>query len=253
MDSIRAVIADDEPAARRKLRRMLDAFAFIDIVAEAPDGDAALQLICEHKPDVAFLDIEMPEMTGMEVAKRAAASNVHIVFVTAYDHFAVKAFETQAVDYLLKPVSADRLARCIERIEKGARTGRPAPDHVEGHSPITQLTIRHGAAVRIVEYDHIAWLESVHGYCRVWLSESGQLVHKQNSLISDISLAQTSSILPEAQFLRASRSTIINAELVVSHCTAKRQMSVVLDGFKNQPIAVSRRNASLLRQRWAPR
>ncbi|MDE0931045.1 MAG: LytTR family DNA-binding domain-containing protein, partial [Halioglobus sp.] len=113
--------------------------------------------------------------------------------------------------------------------------------------------IRHGAAVRIVEHDHIAWLESVQGYCRVWLSESGQRVHKQKSLISDTSLAQTSSFLPETQFLLASRSAIINAELVVSHWTAKRQMFVVLDGFNDQPITVSRRNASLLRQRWALR
>ena len=248
---MRVLIADDEPAARRKLSRMLGAFAFIDIVAEASDGDAALQLICDHQPDVAFLDIEMPEMTGIEVAQRAAASNVHIVFVTAYDHFAVQAFETQAVDYLLKPVSADRLARCIEQIEKGARTGRPASDRVDAHSPVTQLTIRHGAAVRIVEHDHIAWLESVQGYCRVWLSESGQRAHKQESLILDTSVAQACSVLPENQFLRASRSAIINAELVIIHWTAKRQMFVVLNGFEEQPITVSRRNASLFRKHWA--
>lgn len=248
---MRVLIADDEPAARRKLSKMLGEFAFIEEVAQAQDGESALQLIIEHQPDVAFLDIEMPEMNGMEVAQRAAATNVHVVFVTAFDHFAVKAFETQAVDYLLKPVSADRLAYCIEQIEHGARTGKLQPDHGEEHPSIKQLSIRHGAAVRIVELDHIAWLESVQGYCRVWLSESGRSAHKQKSLISDTSLAHTHSLLPENQFLRASRSAIFNAELVIRHWTAKRQMLLVLNGFEDQPIPVSRRNASLLRRRWA--
>ena len=248
---MRVLIADDEPAARRKLSRMLCDFAFIDIVAEAQDGESALQLICKHQPDVAFLDIEMPEMTGMDVAQRIEATNVHVVFVTAYDHFAVKAFETQAVDYLLKPVSADRLAHCIEQIKHGARTGKLPPGGGDYHPSVRQLSIRHGAGVRMVELDHIAWLESVQGYCRVWLSESGQSVHKQKSLISDTSLAQTHSLLPENQCLRASRSAIINAELVIRHWTAKRQMLLVLNGFEDQPITVSRRNASLLRQRWA--
>ncbi len=247
---MRVLIADDEPAARRKLSNMLGEFAFVEVVAQAQDGESALQQIIEHQPDVAFLDIEMPEMTGMEVAQRTAATDVHVVFVTAYEHFAVKAFDTQAVDYLLKPVSASRLARCIERIERSAKPGMPTPDEGHDHQTAGHLSIRHGAAVRIVEFDHIAWLESVQGYCRVWLSESGQSVHHQKSLISDSSLAQTYSLLPETQFLRASRSAIVNSEQIVRHWTAKRQMMLMLKGFEDQPIPVSRRNASLLRQRW---
>lgn len=247
---MRVLIADDEPAARRKLKRMLGEIEFIEVVAEAQDGESALQLILEHQPDVAFLDIEMPEMTGLEVAQRAAATHVHAVFVTAYDHFAVQAFETRAVDYLLKPVSADRLVHCIEQIEHGVRTRKRPPDGGDEHSSARQLSIRHGTAVRIVEFDHIAWLESVQGNCRVWLSEAGHNVHKQKSLISDNSLAHTYSLLPENQFLRASRSAIFNAELVIRHWTFKRQMLLMLNGFEDQPIPVSRRNASLLRRRW---
>ena len=251
MNTIRVLIADDEPAARHKLSRMLGAFAFIDIVAEAEDGKSALQLMGEYQPDVAFLDIAMPEMTGMEVAQHAKITNIHIVFVTAYDHYAVQAFETHAADYLLKPVSADRLANCINQIEQDVRTGKHQPDDGNDHPSAGQLSIRHGSTVRIIEVDHIAWLESVQGYCRVWLSESGQSVHDQKSVMSDNSLAKTHSLLPENQFLRASRSAIINAELVIRHRTQKRRMLLVLNGFEDQPIAVSRRNASLLRKHWA--
>jgi len=121
-----AIIADDETPLRQFLRRQLaTAWPELEIVAEAVNGDEALDAIDAHAPDVAFLDIQMPAMTGLDVARRAAKP-CHIVFVTAHDEYAIQAFETAALDYLLKPVNAERLARAVERL-KLALT-RPAPD-----------------------------------------------------------------------------------------------------------------------------
>ncbi|MEM8500461.1 MAG: response regulator transcription factor [Pseudomonadota bacterium] len=253
MRTLRAIIADDELAARRKLRSMLAKFPQLRIVAEAEDGDTALSLIDKHRPDIAFLDIDMPVLTGMDVAQKSECTKVRIVFVTAYDHYAVQAFDTSAVDYLLKPVNPTRLAQCIEKLNGGHHLSANASkenSHSAASSPEQQLAIRHGAAVRIVELKHIAWLESTEGYCRIHLSKEGQLLHKQNNLIADTSLVQTHSLLPEAQFLRISRASIVNINHVVRHWTEKRQMYISLQGFDNQALPVSRRNASVIRRRW---
>lgn len=251
---MRTIIADDEAAARRKLRHMLSAYDNIEIIAEAEDGENALELIAQHQPDIAFLDIEMPELSGMEVARQLTEKNIRLVFVTAYDHYAVQAFETEAVDYLLKPVSAKRLAQCLERIAHPHRGAKAVENKDQqataANKPADQLAIRHGSAVRLVNVDHIVWLESIQGYCRVQLNEAGQSVHKQDSLITDTSLAQTEELLPAQQFLRISRSTIVNTDFVVRHWTEKRQMFVTLSDFADKPLAVSRRNASIVRRRW---
>lgn len=254
MRTLRVLIADDEPAARRKLRSMLAKFPQLCIVAEAEDGGSALSLIQTHLPDVAFLDIEMPALTGMDVARKFDTKNVRIVFVTAYDNYAVQAFEASAVDYLLKPVSPTRLAQCIEKLNSDHQPGINASDE-HGRSAASprsqQLAIRHGAAARIVETEHIAWLESIEGYCRIHLSKEGQLLHKQNNLITDTSLVQTHSLLPEEQFLRISRAAVVNIRHIVRHWTEKRQMYIGLQGFEDQAaLPVSRRNASIVRRQW---
>lgn len=112
---IRAVIVDDEAPARDRLRQML-AGGQVDVVGEAGDGEEAVSCIDALQPDLVFLDIQMPALTGLEVASRLHAPRPRIVFCTAYDHFAIEAFELHAVDYLLKPVNRDRLARTLERI-----------------------------------------------------------------------------------------------------------------------------------------
>src|SRR4029453_7193611 len=112
---IRAVIVDDEAPARDRLRQML-APETVSVVGEAGDGAEAVACIDELQPDLVFLDIQMPALTGLEVASRLHAPRPRIVFCTAYDHFAIEAFELHAVDYLLKPVNRDRLERTVNRI-----------------------------------------------------------------------------------------------------------------------------------------
>lgn len=121
-----ALIADDEAPLRQFLRRQLaTAWPDLQIVAEAVNGMEALEAIDAHKPDVAFLDIRMPAMTGLDVARRAARP-CHVVFVTAHDEYAIQAFEAAALDYLLKPVKAERLQRAVERLKLAV--AHPAPD-----------------------------------------------------------------------------------------------------------------------------
>lgn len=256
MKTLRTIIADDEAAARRKLRSMLAKFPQIEIVADAEDGETALSLIESHLPDVAFLDIEMPALTGMNVAERLAGKAVRIVFVTAYDHYAVQAFDTSAIDYLMKPVNPSRLARCIEKLDSDNALADTDASHSRQQHPLTyatapQLAIRHGTAARLVDLNHIAWLESTAGFCTIHLSREGQLLHKQNNLIADTSLVQTHAMLPGDQFLRISRAAIVNIQHVLGHSTHNRQMVIRLAGIDDQGLPVSRRNASVIRRRWS--
>ncbi|MBX3638688.1 MAG: response regulator, partial [Rubrivivax sp.] len=127
-----ALIADDEDLPRAELRRMLAAaWPELQIVAECEHGPAAVEAIAAQAPDIAFLDIRMPGLSGLDVA-RAASGRCHIVFTTAYDSHAVAAFEAGAIDYLLKPIAADRLAQAVQRLRErlAAKAGAPELDAV---------------------------------------------------------------------------------------------------------------------------
>lgn len=134
MQPIKAIIADDEPELRRYLRAALKkAWPELDVCAEADNGPQALALIETHRPRIAFLDIRMPGLSGMEVAKKID-TGCRVVFVTAYDQYALEAFEAEAVDYLLKPVESVRLAQTVGRLKKEMLSdpspGRPIPEKV---------------------------------------------------------------------------------------------------------------------------
>ena len=125
--TMRVLIVDDEPTPRERLRRLLDAETDVEVVGEAEDGRDAIQAIVDLRPDVVFLDIQMPELSGLEVARQIdEARGPLIIFVTAYDQYALEAFEVHAFDYILKPFDATRLRlplrRARERLTKGERT-----------------------------------------------------------------------------------------------------------------------------------
>ena len=119
-EKLRTVVVDDEQLAREELCFLLGQIAGVDVVAQAGDGVAALDVIAEHTPDLVMLDVQMPGLTGFEVARRLlrGGTDSHLVFVTAYDRHAIEAFDVNAVDYLLKPVEAERLATAVERVRK---------------------------------------------------------------------------------------------------------------------------------------
>jgi two-component system, LytTR family, response regulator LytT len=135
-DLLRTIVVDDEPHARAELCFLLGQMPGVEIVAQAGDGVEALAVITEHTPDMVFLDVQMPGLTGFEVARRLvdADAESRLVFVTAFDRHAVEAFEVNAVDYLLKPVEAERLATAVDRVRKrvhSERAGQPATDNLD--------------------------------------------------------------------------------------------------------------------------
>ncbi len=144
----KAIIADDEDLPRAELRRMLAvAWPELEITAECEHGPAAVEAIDRHAPDIAFLDIRMPGLSGLDVA-RAASGRCHTVFTTAYDSHAVAAFDAGAVDYLLKPVAADRLAQTVARLRERLRSAAPAPD-LDGLVAQLAARLQPGAAQRL--------------------------------------------------------------------------------------------------------
>src|SRR5262245_6334502 len=157
-----ALIADDEPAARRGVRQLLAPFPEFAVVGECRDGAEVLASLDALKPDVVFLDVQMPGIDGFEVIRRRTPDRMPaVVFLTAYDEFAIKAFEAQALDYLVKPVSEARFAATIKRLTKQLRGARPAPPE-----PTIVVTTTRGAVVLPVR--EIDWIEAADNYARIW-------------------------------------------------------------------------------------
>ena len=181
---MRALIVDDEAPARHKLRRMLGAFADVEVVGEAADGGAALALAAELQPDVIFLDVQMPEVDGFDVAASLPDGGPALVFVTAFDRHALKAFDTHASDFLLKPVEPERLGprdRALARVValRGAR--RPPA------SPPAQLLIVDRGATHVVRVADIEWLQSADNYVYVHLQGRSLLMRRTlEALLGDL-------------------------------------------------------------------
>lgn len=160
---MRALIVDDEAPARAKLRRMLGAHADVELVGEAGDGIEALALVARLAPDVVFIDVQMPEVDGFEVAASLPDDGPALVFVTAFDHYALQAFDARAADYLLKPVAPERLERTLQRLRGAAR-------NTAAHTlpaPPTRLLIPDRGRTEVVAVAEIAWLRSADNYVDV--------------------------------------------------------------------------------------
>jgi two-component system, LytTR family, response regulator LytT len=140
-DKLRTVVVDDEGLAREELCFLLGQIPGIEVVAQAADGPAALQVISEQQPDLVMLDVQMPGLTGFEVARRLlhSGTEAHLVFVTAYDRHAIEAFDVNAVDYLLKPVEAERLATAVDRVRRRLSTERGNMSAPAGVERVLQL------------------------------------------------------------------------------------------------------------------
>ena len=220
----KAVIAEDEPLLRQALCEQLEqAWPELDIVAECEDGATALEAIAEQRPDVAFLDIRMPGLTGLEVAAAAAEASpaTQVVFVTAYDQYAVDAFERGAVDYLLKPIAAERLASTVQRI-KARSTGEglagealaalvrqlDAGRLAETRQPLTWITASAGRETRLIMIDDVAYFRADHKYTTVVTAEGEALMRKP--------LRELLGLLDPAMFKQIHRSTIVNLKAVAA-------------------------------------
>jgi DNA-binding LytR/AlgR family response regulator len=243
-----ALLAEDEKVLREELcahlRRL---WPELRIVAQAANGIEALRLFNEHAPDVLFVDIEMPGLTGLEVA-RQVQGRCHVVFVTAYDAHAVAAFEQGAVDYVLKPFDPARLALAIRRLEQ--RLGAP-PVAIEallremaGAAPVRNylrwINASQGALVRLITVDDICYFQADTGYTRVVTADDESLIRR--------SLKELQDQLDPAVFWPIHRATLVNANAIAGVTRDLRgRVSVVLKS-RTEKLAVSDAHAHLFRQ-----
>ena len=222
--SIRAVLADDEPRARQFLEKLLSELDQVEVVGTARDGAEALALIQKRRPDVAFLDIQMPELTGLEVARHLRAEDAPVVvFVTAYDRHAIEAFELAALDYVLKPIRRDRLAETVRRVlqEVGDRRRMPGRQDEAIRSliteqaedgklePLRRLPVRHRREVRLLDLSQVSRIISRD---RLVLACA-----EGREFLVDYTLQELESRLPEGQFLRVHRAALVNLDAIESY------------------------------------
>lgn len=210
-DLLRVLIVDDEPLARRHLRTILNSDPDVTIVGEAANGRDAIDLIAKLNPDIVLLDVQMPEVDGFSVVAQLDAEHIPvIVFVTAHDSYALKAFDVHAVDYVLKPVARDRLLQAVAhakaQLTSGDNTSRVGDisqlvEEMKGWRTADRLAIRVDGKHVILPTESIDWIEAVDDYVRIHLGKTSHLVRG--------TLASFQSRLPAA-FMRIHRSAIVN-------------------------------------------
>jgi two-component system, LytTR family, response regulator len=214
---IRVLIVDDEPIARRGIRQQLRGEADLEVIGECGDGAAAIDAITELAPDLVFLDIQMPEVGGFDVVEAIGVARMPaVVFVTAYDEHALRAFDVHAVDYVLKPIDRHRFRTAVERARRRladapgqldkriaaalGELGRPAHDYAK------RLAIKGEGRVILVDVDEVDRLETAGNYVEVHSGARHHLVRE--------TMASLEARLDPARFVRVSRSSIVNADRV---------------------------------------
>jgi len=238
VNRLKTILIDDERLARAKLRSMLDGYAEIQIVGEADSVGLAVELIERERPDVVFLDIQMPGETGFDLLERVD-STFRTIFVTAFDEYAIRAFEVNALDYLLKPVSPARLARSIERLKVSRVENETAfkPLEYDDH-----LFLSFDNRSRFLKVSEIECILAAGAYSEV-MTRGGQKAMVLKSL------KEWEDRLPEKHFMRIHRSTIINIECVERMDKwFNYSYQVHLRGI-TEPFIMSRRYSARLRDR----
>ena len=236
------VIAEDEELLRDSLAAMLrEVWPELNIIAACEDGGAALEAIAAHQPDVAFLDIRMPGLTGLEVAAAMAEASpkTQIVFVTAYNQYAIDAFEKGAVDYLQKPISRERLAATVKRLRARAVAGIPdagalaellkkltvALPRTTEAPPLVWITASSGKETRLIMIDDVAYFQSDNKYTVVMTTEGESLLRKP--------LRELLDVLDPATFKQIHRATIVNLKAIASIARDESGKGIVK--LKNRP------------------
>ncbi|TMP39006.1 LytR/AlgR family response regulator transcription factor [Pseudoalteromonas rubra] len=245
MNKKTVIIVDDEQAARRHLRDVISGFDALNIVAEAADGKSAIEQIMLWRPDIVFLDIEMPELNGFDVAQATQGLTYQLIFMTAYEQYALKAFDTNAIDYLVKPARPELIAKSIGKIVRQQTHNQPQRSS-------ERLILNDHAQQKIIEFEHISYIESIGRYRRVHLTAQGAGIHSTDTIISEQTLDGFCTQLPDSQFYRLHRSYIINATQLLELKYHARKHFVLLAGTDVQ-IPVSRRFIHTLKERITTR
>lgn len=262
---IKAIIVDDEPLARKGLSIRSQHIDGVEVVAECSSGREAIDAILAHKPDLVFLDIQMPGLNGFQVVQELKFQLnplPHIVFVTAFDHFAIKAFEINALDYLLKPVDDERLAKCIDKVrhaisqsgqdentqklatiladvtgdDSDAILSRLANnDEVLANTYSDVMAIKDGSEISRVKVSDIIWVDAAGDYMCVNTTQSTHILRK--------TMKELEAELNPRLFVRIHRSIIVNRDYVSKLCThVNGEYYVVLDNGKELKVSRSYRD-----------
>lgn len=239
---MRVVIVDDEPLARRGIRQLLADHPDAEIVAECANGSVALAAVQTLSPDLIFLDVQMPEMDGFEVVRRIGVARVpSVVFVTAYDEFAVSAFEASAVDYLMKPVGPERFAAAMRRVRERQNEAAALVRVAELQALLTRVApaVRQPLLVTTakgtirIDPDEIDWIGADDYYAVLHVGARHYLLRE--------SLASLEARLPDGRFIRVHRSAIANCSRVKE---IRRDIVVLRDGTS---LVISRRRRAAVR------
>lgn len=209
-----AIVVDDEPAARRLMKNLLkDHASVVEVIDEAGNGREAIQKIEELKPDIVFLDIQMPDLTGFEVIEKLERKP-NIIFTTAYEQYAIKAFETFSIDYLLKPIKEERLSQSIEKLKQFGKMNstmdlgglRELIRQLQMPQKATALPIKTGDRITLLRYENISYLQAEDKYVYIYTLD-GQ------KYLTDQTLTVLEEKLP-SQFFRIQKSYIINKDRI---------------------------------------
>jgi DNA-binding LytR/AlgR family response regulator len=252
-----ALIADDEPLLREALVRLLaNAWPELEVVAQARNGREAIDLFETHQPQICFLDVQMPGKTGVEAAQHIGR-RAHLVFVTAFDQYAVQAFAQGALDYLVKPVEPARLAETVQRLQERLRAATPALDteallqqltrvlNPEGSRTLRWVRASVGSTVRLIDVQDIDFLRAEEKYTQVaWRDDAGQ----PREAVIRTALKELLPQLDASQFAQVHRSVVVNLR-AVSHVTrgANETADVHLKG-RQETLPVSRTYLHLFKQ-----
>ncbi|MFT3783335.1 MAG: response regulator [Nibricoccus sp.] len=244
---MKAVIIDDERPARQELRTLLEEHPSVEICGEAENVSSALKLIASTNPELLFLDIQMPGKTGFDLLEQLPAPHPHIIFTTAYDEYAVRAFEINALDYLMKPISPKRLSQALERLED--RTIIPADDDDDTAGvpagPWTEedrVFVREHDRCWFVPLKSIRLIESEGNHSRIYFEKEQPLLHR--------TLGSLEEKLPAKLFLRANRAQIVNLSFVET-IEPWFSGSLKVKLRHGEEVEFSRRQAQLFREQMS--
>lgn len=236
---LRALIVDDEPPARELLRRLLAVHANIEVIGEARSVAEAAEQCARLRPDVVFLDVQMPREDGFALLPRLTPPWPKVVFVTAYDEFAVRAFDVNAVDYLLKPVLPDRLARALWRI--AAPSGNETTPATTQLQPGDTVFLRTDQSLQTVPVASLTHVEAEENYTRVHVADGFSLLLRRT-------MAEWEALLPPALFVRIERSLIVNRTAVHRVDVVSRDVAHAHVVGRREPLVLARRASLRLRQ-----
>jgi two-component system LytT family response regulator/two-component system response regulator LytT len=248
--ALRTLVVDDEKLARDRLAAFLRGIDGVEIVAEARDGVEAVELIGEHRPDLVFLDVQMPGMNGFDVLEALRPDVPHVVFATAYDEYAIRAFDVAAVDYLLKPFARARVAEAVDRVRSrlGSAANTAELDTLlarlaeRPRDPLTRVPAHAGKRILLLKPEEILWFGVEHRLVYAHTTERG--------FMTNFTLRELEERLDRDTFFRAHKATLVNLAQVKEIVPwFGGRFKLVMRGRDDGEVVVSRAQARELRQR----